>query len=107
MPAVGAVGDIAPEHLGTLGEGVRYVDVREPDEFHGPLGHLPGAQLVPLATLEDTSAGWDREAPLLLICRSGNRSGRAARALAERGFRRLYNLQGGMLAVRAMPGTDA
>ncbi len=31
---------------------VRVVDVREPDEFHGELGHIPGAELVPLATVE-------------------------------------------------------
>ncbi|WP_281256684.1 rhodanese-like domain-containing protein [Melittangium boletus] len=89
-----------PERIDALGAEVRHIDVREPEEFHGPLGHLPRAELVPLETLESACASWAREAPLLLICRSGKRSARAARALAERGFLRLYNLQGGMLAVR-------
>lgn len=83
---------------------VRRIDVREPQEYTGDLGHLPGAELVPLATVEATSAGWPREQPLLLICRTGNRSAKAAELLAARGFTRLYNLTGGMLAVRAFEG---
>ena len=80
-----------------LGE-VRLVDVREPDEFVGPLGHIPGAELVPLSTVADVAASWDRDAPVLLICRSGARSARAATALAGMGFRNVFNLVGGMLA---------
>lgn len=77
-----------------LGE-VRLIDVREPHEFVG--GHIAGAELVPLATVVDAAAAWDPTQPTLLICRSGNRSGRAAAELARRGFTRLYNLVGGML----------
>ncbi|MCE9668195.1 rhodanese-like domain-containing protein [Myxococcus stipitatus] len=95
--------DITPTQLATLAPGTRLIDVREPDEFTGPLGHLPGAELVPLGTLEATLGGWARQAPLLLICRSGGRSEQAARMLARSGFRHLYNLAGGMLAVRATP----
>jgi rhodanese-related sulfurtransferase len=95
--------DITPAQLDSLGSEVRRIDVREPDEYTGPLGHLPGAELVPLATLEAASAAWPCEAPLLLICRSGARSAKAAQALARRGFRHLYNLAGGMLAVRETP----
>ncbi|MFY0579525.1 rhodanese-like domain-containing protein [Cystobacter fuscus] len=92
--------DLLPEHLDTLGPEVRRIDVREPDEFEGPLGHLSRAELVPLGTLEDACATWSRATPLLLICRSGRRSVTAAEILARRGFGRLYNLKGGMLAVR-------
>lgn len=95
--------DITPAQLGTMGPEVRRIDVREPDEYTGPLGHLPGAELVPLATLETASASWPREAPLLLICRSGGRSAIAAQSLARHGFKHLYNLAGGMLAVRETP----
>ncbi|SET71006.1 rhodanese-like domain-containing protein [Stigmatella erecta] len=79
---------------------VRRIDVREPAEFEGPLGHLPEAELVPLDSLPATAVSWSPSEPLLLICRSGNRSLKAARWLAERGFLQLYNLEGGMLAVR-------
>lgn len=93
--------DLPVSALEQLPAGVRRIDVREASEFTGELGHLPGAELVPLGTLEAASAGWPREQPLLLICRSGGRSARAAQTLAQRGFTRLYNLAGGMLAVRA------
>lgn len=99
--------DLTPSQLDALGPEVRRIDVREPEEYTGPLGHLPGSELVPLGTLEAASASWPREAPLLLICRSGARSARAAQALAQRGFRHLYNLAGGMLAVREMPSAPA
>jgi rhodanese-related sulfurtransferase len=89
LPPLGAL-----HHLGEL----RLVDVREPDEFIGPLGHVPGAELVPLLTIAAAVADWDRDAPVLLICRSGGRSARAATVLAGMGFRNLFNLVGGMLA---------
>ncbi len=98
--------DIIPSRLNTLGPEVRRIDVREPDEYTGPLGHLPGAELVPLGTLEAASASWPREQPLLLICRSGGRSAKAAQALARSGFKHLYNLAGGMLAVREAPAAQ-
>lgn len=86
-----AVGDAAP-HL----DKVRLIDVREPHEFVG--GHIAGAELVPLGTVVQAAAGWDRSKPVLLICRSGNRSGRAAAELSRMGFKKLYNLTGGMMA---------
>jgi rhodanese-related sulfurtransferase len=99
--------NITPSQLGTLAPKARRIDVREPEEYTGPLGHLPGAELVPLSTLEAASVSWPREAPLLLICRSGGRSAKAAQALAQQGFRHLYNLAGGMLAVRAAPAAQS
>jgi len=78
---------------------VRLVDVREPDELTGELGRIEGAELVPLGTITEAAAGWDRDAELVLICRSGGRSGRAAAALAGMGFKRPVNMLGGMLAV--------
>ena len=81
--------------------GVTLIDVREPDEFTGELGHVAGAKLVPLAELPAAAAGWDREREIVLVCRSGGRSARAAAELAGRGFRHLYNLRGGMVAWNA------
>jgi rhodanese-related sulfurtransferase len=74
------------------------VDVREPAELTGALGHIPGAVNVPMGALLTTTAAWDRAAPLLFVCRSGGRSARCARALGEEGFSALFNLTGGMLA---------
>ncbi len=80
---------------------VRVVDVREPDEFVGELGHIEGAELVPLATVENAAVKWNKDAELVLVCRSGGRSGRAAEALVRMGFSRVVNMSGGMLAVQA------
>lgn len=80
---------------------VRVVDVREADEFHGELGHLPGSEMVPLDELVAASAAWDREQELALVCRAGARSGQGALRLSEAGFTRVVNLTGGMLAWKA------
>lgn len=77
---------------------VRLIDVREPEEFVGELGRVPGSILVPLATLESALASDDRRAPLVVICRSGGRSGRAALALLAMGFEKVASMRGGMLA---------
>lgn len=81
--------------------GVVVIDVREPDEYHGELGHLPEAKLVPLASVGQASGGWPKDSEYLMICRSGNRSGRAAAELVKLGFHKVINLQGGMNAVNA------
>ena len=62
-----------PADLAELDPTVRRIDVREPLEFDDDLGHLDGAELVPLGTLPLASTGWRKEQPLLLICRSGKR----------------------------------
>ena len=90
--------DVDPTYVATHQNQITLVDVREPSEFTGDLGHVPGAQLVPINTLVDRTATWDRDQQIVLICRSGGRSARAATELSKRGFRHLYNLRGGMLA---------
>lgn len=79
----------------------RVIDVRQPDEWTGPLGHLGRAELVPLSTLGQAAATWDRTAPLVLICRSSGRSDRAARALEDAGFTHVASMVGGMMAWRS------
>jgi glyoxylase-like metal-dependent hydrolase (beta-lactamase superfamily II) len=77
--------------------GALLIDVREQDEFRGELGHVPGSQLVPLSTVVKSARQWSKEQPIVLICRSGGRSGKAAAQLVAAGFRRVASLQGGML----------
>jgi sulfur-carrier protein adenylyltransferase/sulfurtransferase len=100
-PHPGGYRDISPITAAAGLAGLHVVDVREPHEFRGELGHIPGAELVPLATLAECAHSWDRDAELLLVCRSGARSGRAAALLSEAGFRRVMNLTGGMIAYNA------
>ncbi len=93
--------DVEPQALAPHLGGAHVVDVREPDEFVGELGHILGADLVPLATVEGATKGWDREAAVVVVCRSGKRSTEAARKLAALGFERVLNLRGGMMAWNA------
>lgn len=89
----------------TMGE-YRLIDVRETDELSGPLGHLEGIEHVPLATLGEAAASWRKDEPLIIVCRSGNRSGKAAAQLEEAGFSRVASLRGGMKEWRtAAPST--
>jgi len=76
------------------------VDVREPEEFVGELGHIPGSLLVPLDLLQlrlPKLAGYvDR--PMVVVCRAGARSASAVAILKSAGFARVQNLRGGMLS---------
>lgn len=74
------------------------VDVREDHEFRGPLGRIPGARHVPLGEIEKRAGELPTGRPLLLVCRSGARSGRACERLAGLGVVPVVNLAGGMIA---------
>jgi sulfate permease, SulP family len=76
------------------------VDVREPREY--AQGHIPQARLVPLATLlSELPSDLPRSRSLVLVCRSGRRSTRAAAILRAHGFDDIAVLRGGMLAWEA------
>ena len=90
--------NITPAQLVALAPRPRIIDVREPDEFTGELGHVPGAELVPLATVLVAARPWDRDQRIVVACRSGARSAKAASSLVALGFKDLMNLDGGMRA---------
>lgn len=69
------------------------LDVREPQEWAA--GHAPRAGHLPLGLLTPAAVPQDR--PVIAVCRSGNRSGKAADILAAAGLR-VHNLAGGMQA---------
>ncbi len=75
------------------------VDVREPREYR--LGHIPEAQLVPLLNILGGPSALPRDRSIILACRSGRRSARAAAHLAACGHANISILQGGMLAWEA------
>ncbi|MEO8704385.1 MAG: rhodanese-like domain-containing protein [Kofleriaceae bacterium] len=93
--------DISPSAAYEARETAHVIDVREPSEFTGELGHIPGAQLVPVGTLEGQLGRWDKDAAIIVICRSGSRSTSAAQTLTRAGFRRVMNMAGGMIAYNA------
>ena len=93
--------EVQPNWLEEHMREVEVVDVREPEEFNGPLGHVPGARLVPLGRLSAECASLSKEKPLVAVCRSGARSAQATLMLGKAGFERVANLSGGMLRWRA------
>jgi SulP family sulfate permease len=99
---LGAVATVSPRELWEdLGcDAPRLVvDVREPREFEQ--GHVPGAQLMPLPLLLSEPSDLPDDQPVVLVCRGGRRSTRAACVLAERGYDNIAVLEGGMLAWEA------
>lgn len=71
------------------------LDVREQEEYDS--GHIPGAVLLPLGAIDGESAAEaipKKDATVLVYCRSGSRSKRAAKALAELGYTGVYEFGG-------------
>lgn len=97
VATVGGYTELEPSAVHERRGRARIVDVREAHELQGELGRIAGAEHVPLATLEAASGAWDREAEVVLVCRSGNRSGQAAASLIRHGFTNVINMSGGML----------
>ncbi len=76
---------------------VAIVDVREQDEYDTT--HIAGMPLIPMSELMDRLDDLPSEAPLVIICRSGNRSGKVADYLNDMGDHgEVANLEGGILA---------
>jgi adenylyltransferase/sulfurtransferase len=80
------------------GEPLTIIDVREPHEWEIANLGTEGARLIPLGQLEQRMNELDSADEIVLHCRSGSRSARALRQLRAAGFRKLYNLRGGILA---------
>ena len=71
------------------------LDVREHSEYQQ--GHIPGAVLLPVGDIGTQTAAEkipSLDTPVLVYCRSGNRSKTASRALAELGYRQVYEFGG-------------
>jgi glyoxylase-like metal-dependent hydrolase (beta-lactamase superfamily II)/rhodanese-related sulfurtransferase len=93
--------EVQPNWLEEHRREVQIVDVREPDEFNGPLGHIEGARLVPLGILAQKIGEIEKAKPVVAVCRSGARSAQATVILGKAGFEKVANLSGGMLRWRA------
>jgi glyoxylase-like metal-dependent hydrolase (beta-lactamase superfamily II)/rhodanese-related sulfurtransferase len=93
--------EIEPQALEEAAGKAQLIDVREPAEYTGPLGHIRGSMLVPLGELGKRTDELDRERPIVAVCRSGARSAQAVVLLQKAGFSSVANLAGGMLRWRA------
>ena len=74
------------------------LDVREQSEWAD--GHIGKAKHIPLGQLKTRLAELEKykDKPIVVVCRSGNRSGSACGTMKKAGFEKMYNLAGGMMA---------
>lgn len=74
------------------------LDVREPGEYDA--GHVLNSKLIPLGKLKERIGELEkfRDQSIVVVCKSGNRSGTACFILGKQGFGQVYNLAGGMQA---------
>ncbi|MDD9270128.1 rhodanese-like domain-containing protein [Paenibacillus sp. GCM10023248] len=77
------------------GEKLTIIDVREDEEVAA--GMIPGAIHIPLGQLPERMSEIPQEGEVIMVCRSGNRSGRALSFLEAQGYTGLKNMTGGML----------
>jgi rhodanese-related sulfurtransferase len=114
FPALAEIKSIsAPEAMRAAKTGQAVlVDIRQPEEWK-QTGVAEGARLIPMRHPEG-GAGFvrdllaatkgDRNAPIALICRTGNRSGATAKALSDAGFTHILDVSEGMAGSGAGPG---
>jgi len=91
--------DITPRQLKARldrGDDLVLVDVREPAEWR--IGTLEGAKLIPVNSVVARASELSTADEIVLYCKSGIRSARALHALRDLGFRKLWNLEGGINA---------
>ena len=95
--ALRTVPEVSPADLQSRlsgGEQIVVIDVREPEEF--ARGKIPGAYTIPRGVLEMQVDGrLPRESTVVLYCGAGGRSALAAKSLADMGYEKVENLQGG------------
>jgi len=70
------------------------IDVREPDEYE--FCRIEGAQLKPLGQIMEWAKELDPEAEIVCQCHTGRRSAQATQYLQSLGFKRVFNLKGGI-----------
>jgi molybdopterin/thiamine biosynthesis adenylyltransferase/rhodanese-related sulfurtransferase len=71
------------------------IDVREPHEW--AIARIPGARLVPLSAFTESLATFDSARDIVVTCKMGGRSAKAVRQLQAAGFKKVWNLAGGIL----------
>ena len=79
--------------------GVFVLDVRQPEEWIDY--HIPGTTLIPLGDLEGRMDELPRDQEIVVVCRSGNRSGVGRDALIKAGFTDVTSMAGGLVQWRA------
>ena len=89
--------EVTPRELAerlARGDDVDVLDVREPHEWE--IARIAGTRLVPLGTLAEVLPTLDPTREIVVHCKGGSRSAKAVRQLQAAGFRRVWNLAGGI-----------
>jgi len=76
------------------GDELEILDVREPHEW--AIARIDGARLIPLASLESRLTELSQDREIVVHCKLGGRSAHAVRRLRAAGFKRVWNLAGGI-----------
>ena len=87
--------DVATTIAALSDPAIQVVDCRERDEWD--TAHAEGMILIPLSEMGQRLQEMDRERPLIVVCRSGNRSMRATQQLLQIGFTDVKSMNGGLL----------
>ena len=95
-PYFEGVFDVAPAEVAELKSDIKVIDVRQPDEYVGELGHIPGAELIVLNTLPEQLQNIPKDQSVVFVCLAGGRSSKAAAFAMMNGFTDVYNMDGGM-----------
>ena len=99
QPAATGIPETTVEELKSeldRGDDVYVLDVREPNEYQ--ICRIDGSTLIPLGEVASRTAELDRDRDIVVLCKMGGRSAKAVALLQERGFTRVRNLKGGILA---------
>jgi len=96
-PQIDIVYDVSPGEVNLKKEKIELIDVRQPSEYDGELGHIAGSKLIPLDTLMDHVNDLPKDKTIVFICRSGARSTNAAVIAKDNGLDSVFNMKGGML----------
>lgn len=77
-----------------IAAGARIIDVRTAGEYQ--MGHIPGAENVPVDQIATAAEGWDRNADYVVYCAVGSRSASAVQTMQSMGFKNIAHLNQGI-----------
>jgi len=89
--------DVSVQEVFDNAQNLNLIDVRQPEEFIGELGHIAHSKLVVLNTLPENLNTIAQDKPTVFICRSGARSAQACAYALSQGHNHVYNMLGGMI----------
>lgn len=92
-----AISLITPEELNNVNKDILLIDVRTPEEY--ATGHVENAINIDFraSNFKDLIGELDKDQDVYVYCKVGGRSGGAAKLMDEMGFKKIYDLQGGIL----------